>query len=89
MITSESGKIIMDILPYYVQKNVQHYRPYTLDKILKMKIFTGYEIAYIIHSVVSYLDIVHENGLVFDGQIKAENIAVQLQSNLKVWKYCN
>jgi hypothetical protein len=77
----------MDVLPYFIQKIIRSSRAYILEEVLQKKSFSAFEIAYIIHNVISYTDIVHKNGLVFDGQITAENIVVQLNSDSKVKKW--
>jgi hypothetical protein len=74
----------MDVLPYFIQKILRSSRAYILEEVLQKKSFSAFEIAYIIHNVTSYTNIVHKNGLVFDGQITAENIVVQLNSDSKV-----
>ncbi|XP_060555193.1 uncharacterized protein LOC132716059 [Ruditapes philippinarum] len=80
----DCGKVIMDVLPYFIQKILRSSRAYILEEVLQKKSFSAFEIAYIIHNVTSYTNIVHENGLVFDGQITAENIVVQLNSDSKI-----
>jgi hypothetical protein len=74
----------MDVLPYFIQRRLRSSRPNSLDKVLDRKRFSIKEIAFIVHNVVSYIEIVHEHGLVLDGQVSVENIDVPLTSDLKV-----
>ena len=49
-----------------------------------MKMLTALEIAHIVYSIASYMDIVHDNDLVLNGQVTAENVVVHLNTDLKV-----